>query len=345
MIKKLSFLVVFLLSVYAVAYADEQKKVAFDARDRQGKMLELEHCRIWVELAEVKDNGDASVSIEIEIIDTSKSLYLFHAAYPEKALKKKKKIKYDKNFPGTKGERVIDSCYGLRNDISLAAAGEAMVLLLSCQDGATTSYRLPLYFVETKEKNFILFKKRQWILSDKNVVELEIEVDIKASAAYYAVVDSCDKMVQEYDALQFCTNKKHKPSLEEQKEPFQSKIDALVGLIDSRLDSLYSSDKRYKLYEAQKKRLTSLDLSEKEGDCGGHPVHACTYCRYTPQQVYRKLDEIYQRIYVSSDRSAMKTPQLRVVNAVYNCPNARGKWEKSIYKDRITRCYNRINQL
>ncbi len=346
MIKRLSILIVLLFSVYAVSYADEQKKVTLNDSDRKREVVEIANSRIVIELIGEEANGNAKISIKIENIDESKSLCLFNKAYNEKALKKMLKIKYDKVFPGTKGERVIDACFGVSQDIRIAPTCKEKIFSLSCKDGETTSCRLPLYIIETKDKNYILFEKQQLILLDKEVIELEIEVALKFRDTYNSVKDGCDKLIEEYDEIQFCTNKKHKPSLEEQKEDFQRKIDVLVSQIDSivKVNYWFSSDERYKLYQEQKERLINLDLSKKEGDCGEH-IHKCSYCRYTPRDVLHKLEDIHKRIYNSSNRSTIKKQLLRDVNAVYACPNAKDKWVRSEHKVNIIRTYNEIKQL
>ena len=348
MIKKISVLIVLLFSVYAVSFADEQRKIKLNDSNHNKETLEIANLNIFVELTDVEENGNAKIGIEIENLDESRGLFLFHQAYNEKILKKMPiKIKYHKIFAGTNGKRVIDACSHIDQDIHIAPSRKETIAYLSGKDGETTTCSLPIYITNYKDKNYVLFEKHELVLLQKEFIELEIEVDLKPSATYYSLKDGCDQLLTEYDKIVFCTDKKHKPLLEEQKKNFQNKIDSLVNQIDSVINAngWFSSEKRYKLYQEQKERLTGLDLSKKEGNCGKHIVrHRCSYCRYTPQQVYQKLDDIYQRIYSSPDRSTIKAKLLREINAVYNCPNARSNWRRSEYKDRIIRHYNAINQ-
>ena len=134
---------------------------------------------------------------------------------------------------------------------------------------------------------------------------------------------------------------------EEQKTEFQSKMDSLVEKIDGIIESngWFSTEKRYKLYDEQRERLKNLKLEDKEGDCGKHVyVHRCKYYSFSLQQISHKLDDIYQMIYSSQDRSATKAAQVRGVNAMYDCAKRRRDWRKSEFKDKIVRLYNEIGK-
>ena len=346
MIKKISILFVLLFSLITTSFADEQRKVKLDDDKHNKETIEVANFNIFLELIDVEENGNVKVKVELENLDESKGLSLFERAYDEKTLKKMRpKIKYDKIFPGSKGKRLIDACSNIKNAIHLYPSQKELIMTLSAKDGETTKATLPIYIIEYKDKNYILLEKQELILLQKEVIELEIEIDLKPGEAYVNITEECDSILKEFDEILFCTHKRHKPSLEEQKTEFQSKINSLVEEIDGIIESnsWFSSEKRYKLYDEQRERLKKLKLEDKEGDCDKHVyVHRCKYCSSSLQQISHKLDDIYQMIYSSQDRSATKADQIRSVNAMYDCAKRRKDWRKSEYKDKIVRLYNEI---
>ena len=346
MIKKLSILFVLLFSLITTSFADEQRKVRLDDDKHNKETIEVANFNIFLELIEVEENGNVKVKIELENLDDSKGLSLFERAYDEKTLKKMRpKIKYDKIFPGSKGKRLIDACDNIKSAIHLYPSQTDSIMTLSAKDGETTTVTLPIYIIEYKNKNFIFWKKKKRILLEKEVIEIEIEIDLKPSETYVSIKKECDSLLKEFDEVLFCTHKRHKPSLEEQKTEFQSRIDSLVKKIDGiiKSDELWSTDKRYKLYDEQRERLKDLKLEDKEGDCGKHVyVHRCKYCNYSLLEIFQKLDVIYQEIYISKDRRATKREHTGDVNAMYDCAKRRRDWRKSEYKEKIEKFYDRI---
>jgi len=348
MIKKISILFVLLFSLVTTSFADEQRKVKLDDDKHNKETIEVANFNIFLELIEVEENGNAKVKVELENLDESKGLSLFERAYNEKTLKKMRpKIKYDKIFPGSKGKRLIDACSNIRSAIHLYPSQKELIMTLSAKDGETTKATLPIYIIEYKDKNYILWEKQELILLQKEVIELEIEIDLKPGEVYVNITTECDSLLKEFDEVVFCTHKRHKPSLEEQKAEFQNKIDLLVekigGIIES--NGWFSTEKRYKLFDEQRERIKNIKLEEKEGICSKHVyVHRCKYCSSSLQQISHKLDDIYQIIYSSQERSITKAEQIKSVNAMYDCAKRRRDWRKSEYKDKIVRLYNEINQ-
>ena len=348
MIKKISILFVLLFTLVITSFADEQRKVKLDDDKHYKETIEVANFNIFLELIEVEENGNAKVKVELENLDESKGLSLFERAYDEKTLKKMRpKIKYDKIFPGSKGKRMIDACSNIKSAIHLYPSQKDLIMTLTAKDGETIKTTLPIYIIEYKDKNYILWEKQELILLQKEVIELEIEIDLKPGEAYVNITKECDSLLKEFDEVLFCTHKRHKPSLEEQKAEFQNKIDSLVEKIDEIIESngWFSTEKRYKLFDEQRERIRNLKLEDKEGICRKHVyVHRCKYCSSSLQQISHKLDDIYQIIYSSQERSLTKAEQIKSVNAMYDCAKRRREWRKSEYKDKIVRLYNEINQ-
>ena len=232
MIKKISILFVLLFSLITSSFADEQRKVKLDDDKHNKETIEVANFNIFLELIDVEENGNVKVKVELENLDESKGLSLFERAYDEKTLKKMRpKIKYDKIFPGSKGKRLIDACDSIKSAIHLYPSQKELIMTLSAKDGETTKATLPIYIIEYKDKNYILWEKQELILLQKEVIELEIEIDLKPGEAYVNITKECDSLLKEFDEVLFCTHKRHKPSLEEQKA-LRKELMELLNLMD-----------------------------------------------------------------------------------------------------------------
>ena len=144
--------------------------------------------------------------------------------------------------------------------------------------------------------------------------------------------------------------------MDKQKAAYQKRIDALKEKIDGIISShgWNSNDAGYRRYEALKSKLDGVEFAER--DCGRHrtPVagHRCNYCGLSLQQIYHRLDDLYKRIYSSSNRKQTKASVMSQVNALYNCctdtkcSKHAAQWKKGgDYKNKIVERYNRINSL
>lgn len=352
MIKRIFVLILLSLSIMSVSYADVKKKVKLDNDKHFNEIIETSSCNIFLELADVENNGNLKIKVSMENIEESSNIVMFERAYDERTLKQMRpKFKYDKNFPGAKGLRMLDACANIDSRIHLEPSQKVVLMTLSGKDGLRTTVRLPIYTVEYKCKKILFIKTFEYRLKQKEVIELEIGVDLKPDETYIQITKECDNILDEFEGLLFCTNSKHKPSLEHQQSEFQAKIDSLISKIDNIIESngWFSSEKYYKLYDQQKDRLKSINLKDKEGDCGEHKVvyvHKCKFCKLSLQQIFHRLDDIYQEIHSndSSERSALKDKYIKDVKAMYNCAIQRPNWKRSDFKDKITRVYNKINQ-
>lgn len=350
MIKKITIFFVLLFFLMPDSFADEQRRVKLDNDRHNKETIEVANFNIFLELTEVEESGHAKVKVELENLDESRGLSLFERAYTEKTLKKMRpKIKYDKIFPGSKGKRIIDACSNLNSAIHLYPSQKELIMTLPVKDGEVTKVTLPIYIIKYKDKNYVLWEKQRLILLQKEVIELEIEIDLKPSETYLNIKKECDSLIKEFDEILFCTSKNHRPSLEKQKEEFQNKINSIVDKIDGIIGTKgwLSSEKRYKLYDEQRERLKRINLEdkEKEGVCDKHKfIHKCKYCNSSLQQISHKLDDIYQMIYSSQDRSTIKAEQIRSVKTMFDCAKRRRDWRRSDYKEKIERLYREINQ-
>ena len=346
--KRLLFIICLCAFVFS-SFADEQRKIVLNA-DHQKEMIRYAFCNIFV--TNESDNNDeyANISINIENIDESNGIFLFGHSYPEKDLKKlTPSITYDKYFPGTKGGRVLDTFQGPKNVVFIAPASKSFVHELQVKNGDIQKCRLPLYIAKYKGKN-----RNKMLLLEKQVIELELEYEVKADQDLFRLNNDCDSLMKELEDVSFCNNRRHKPSLEKQERPFKECVERIKTEVDSIIEThrWQTTDKRYLAYDSLKIKLREINFSRYERDCGKHSVskgHQCKYCSLSLQQIYNKLDDYYIKIYNSNDRKKARAAVINEVNQLYrcctdgNCRNHSSAWKKSEYRSKIIDRYNRIN--
>ena len=341
-------------------YADEQKRISLD-RNHYQETVNLSYCNIFVSLDD-QDGDGGNVKVEVENLDESNALILFDRAYEEKAVKKMPtSIRFDKTFGGTKNKRTIDPYsehrgkadegqgnHGRMDRVMLFRPSDKFALPpITVNNGERTVCRLPIYIAKFKGK-----KGNKLLLLEKQVIELNIEVELKPSAEYEDVKGKFDDLMDDLTKKGICNNSKHKPSLAKQRETYSKKIDDLKAKIDRIADKhgWTPSDKGFARYGALKRQLDAIDLSSYERDCRRHGKaapkatsgHSCSYCSLSMQQIYHQLDDLYKRIYNSSDRKGTKASVMGKVNALYKCASQR---KGNDYKSKITERYNRISKM
>lgn len=360
--KRISILFLLLLTMTTVSFADVQKHVKLDNVKKTGERIVFDYFDICLKLTE-DANDDIKVDVDIENTDEEKGILLFGRAYSEDELKKRQpKIKFHKDFSGSKGKRITDAYSPhIRNNIVYIEPGEKTDLLTMIFEnkGGDGTLNLPVYMINYKEdRNSVPFEKNELVISKEEKVELVVEVEVKQEQGQELeqeqekvdpnIVSEYNKLKAEYDAASFCNNEAHEPSLAEQKMELQNKIDSLKEKIDNKIetDSVYTTDSLYNEYDALKKSLDALDLSKKESDCGKHGEpngHSCWLCSSSLEQMYKSLDKIYQEIYSShgQDREAKKEKYYYDVRGMYRCAQQREEWQHSEYKDKIEKFYNK----
>ena len=352
--KKLLIFVTFFFLAAISTFADEQKKVKLDDGHTK-EQVRLGYCNVFVTRADIDDDGNAKVTVEIENLDESNVIILFGHAYPEKELKKlSPSITFDKNFPGTKGQRNIDTYKEARNVLFIEPSEKIMLPEISVRSAETQLCRLPLYIAKYKDKKFLgtTTRTNKMLLLEKQILELEIEVEVKPDEDFIRLEKECNDLIEDISKQTFCTNSKHKPSLERQEAPYKEKIGKIKSEIDEIISrhNWYTSDRGYQRYNGIKQKLDAINFSSYEGDCGKKhggnkptPTPGCKYCKLTPQQIYHKLDDYYKKIYSSNNRKAAKDAVMSDVNLLYSCGKHSPVWKNSDYKSKIIDRYNRIN--
>ena len=337
-----------------IAMADEQKKVLL-SNDQSEQTIQLGYCNIFAKLNAEDESG--TVSIDLENLDESKVLIVFDRAYPEKVIKKMSKsmsIVYDKTFGGKAKNRLIDPCTTPVEGVQLVKPSDkALLTEVTVTNGENSVCLIPIYIAKQKGKKVMLLEKQ--------LIELNIEADLKPSAEYVAMEDKYTAIEKEIGRQTFCPNPKHKTSLEKQEAPYVKKIADMKAEIDQLIAShnWKEEDGGYIRYTALKNKLDAIDLSSRERDCGRHKGggggasgHSCSYCSLSLQQIYHKMDDYYKKIYSSSDRKAAKAKVIKEVNALYqcctdpSCSKHASAWKSGgEYKTKIIERYNRISNL
>ena len=337
------------LLVTTIARADEQRKVTLSS-DHNKEAINLSYCNIFLTMNQV-DDGTGDVSIEVENLSESNVLILFDRSYTEKQAKKMSpSLLFDKTFGGTKGQRILDACTPPATRVMQFRPSDKFNLFaVRLENEATSVVKLPIYIAKWKGS-------KKLILLEKQVIELNITAELKPSAEYVDMSKQCEELIKNIERTGICPNSKHRPSADKQKEDFQEKIDELKTKIDGIISShgWSSGDNGYRRYNELKSKLDGIKFAER--DCGRHKAavagHKCSYCGLSLQQIYHKLDDLYKKIYSSSDRKAAKANVMSQVNALYNCctdskcSSHASQWKKGgDYKSKIVERYNRINSL
>ncbi len=349
----------------STGWADEQRKITL-SNDNQQETVNLSYCNIFVTLINPDADEAAKVLIEVENLDETKLLALYHQPYNEKQVKKlRPSFKYDKLFGGTKGKRIIDPCsLPMNKDVFVEPSNKYSLPHFNVNADETMVVKLPIYIAKSKKDGIIqrILGKEKLILLRKQVIELDIEVSMKPSAEYLGLQKDIETLKKDVNNAVFCTHRNHRQSVEQQQEPYKKRIDDLKAKIDAAISQhgWSASDGGYQRYAALKDDIDkNIDLNKHLGTCrqhrgGGTPAgHQCSYCSLSLQQIYHKLDDLYKKIYSSNDRQATKASVMGQVNALYNCCTAAdcakhaSQWRSGGggYKSRIQERYNRIQGL
>ena len=351
MIKRVFIAAYIVLMTYLPSLADEQKKITLNNDDRTTETVELSYCNIFVTLKNVDENDNAEILIELENIHESNTLLLFDRAYDEKTLKKiYPSIRYDKVFGGSKGKRYIDVCPDIKFTYKINPSGRIQLFVKTGNDKAPLVCKLPIYIAKNKNKS-----GSKMLLLAKDVIELEVQVQLKPDEEFIRITDSCKSLIREIDSETFCTNKNHRgESLKVLKSKYEGKISDLKRIIKSIIDSrgYYPSDKAYKKFMEVSGNLDKIDLDAKvvsscpkdrKNPIPGHTGHNCKNCNLTYEQIYKKLENYYIDIH---NGKKTKAQVMSDVESLYTCvsKNKKRSANNSI-KSRISTYYNKIKSL
>lgn len=351
MMKRLFSLIVGLILVCSTSWANEEYNITLEKGEQQGQTIDLPYGSITFRLVEYGNYHRVLISIDNTTM--SQAILLFKYSQGEKVLKKNKpKIEFEKTYPGSKGKRNVYGCKELNQALTSIIPQEK--LDLSGIDVSTTSVtklELPIYLAKYDPKQLI--KKGTYNINYKILSEdiLTFNIEIKGwsenDPEYISTKNAVEDYIRSVNAVAFCKNKKHTPSLLQQQKPYQEKKDSLVNVINSTLQNhseWFSTDKPHIKYSELLAQLNKVNLNEHTYDCGEHKVvpkqHSCSYCSLSAQQIYHQLDDLYQQL---RNGKITKDAAVKKAQGLFTCYQKNGKRKKDAsYTDKISKFYNRI---
>ena len=350
MIKRVFIAAYIVLMTYLPSLADEHKKITLNNEDRKTETVELSFCNIFVTLKNVDENDNAEILIELENIDESNTLLLFDRAYDEKSLKEMStSIRYDKRYPGSKGERDIDFCADIKSTNQIKPSEKTKLFVKTGSENTPLTCRLPIYIAKNKNKS-----GSKMLLLVKEVIELEIQVQLKPDEEFISITDSYEALIKDIDSEHFCTNSYHKgKSLKSLKSKYEGKINDLKKRIKSILEDhgYYPQDKAYEKFKEVLGKLDRISLDAKTVTCCPDDQkpkqkpdrHKCKKCSLSYEQIYNKLQNYY--IYIHNGKKT-KAQVMSEVESLYTCVSKNKKRSaNNNLKSRIKTYYNKIKSL
>lgn len=300
------------------------------------------------------DRNIAWVRVTVENItgNPPHALLMFRTDMAEQSLKKgKPKIVYEKTYPGKKGTRIARGCRESNKPVGIIVAAEtAEVFTIEVPLTSSKDFILPLY--EAKYKARDMYKKGKdrinYSILEEHIYDVHIEVVgwSEDDPTYVNTKTAVEELITSLEGVEFCYHKKHKPSLKEQQRPYQEKKDNLIGTINNILDSSdwMSTDEPHKAYSKLLVELEAIDLNKLATVCKTHKAaaraHSCSYCRLSAQDIYHRLDDLYQQLHAGK---IAKEQALKTAKALHTCYKQSAKRKKdSSYSAKITRFYNSI---
>ena len=350
MIKRVFIAAYIVLMTYLPSLADEQKKITLNNDDRTTETVELAYCNIFVSLKDVDDNDNAEITIELENVHESNTLILFERAYDEKTLKRMyPSITYDKVFGGSKGKRYIDICPDIKYTNQIKSSEKTKLFVKTGSEKTPLICKLPIYIAKNKNQS-----GNKMLLLAKEVIELEIQVQLKPDEEYISITDSYEALIKDIDSEHFCTNSYHKgKSLKSLKSKYEGKINDLKKRIKSILEDrgYYPQDKAYEKFKEVLGKLDRISLDAKTvtscpDDQKPKPKpdgHKCKKCSLSYEQIYKKLENYYIDIH---NGKKTKAQVMSEVESLYTCVSKnRKRSANNNLKSRITTYYNKIKSL
>lgn len=333
-----------------LAYGDEMRTIKLDNDGHDKETIQLPYCNIFVELQAADGDDQYSICVSWENVSEDNILYLFDIPYEEKTLKRTCNLVYDKLFPGAKGKRAIEACEGLPRACRLLPS-ENMAILAIQGSGESTKCRLPIYIARVKGKNFIVTKKSKIALVQKEVVELDVDVELKPDEDYVRLSMSTDSLINEIGQQTFCSNKNHRGTpLKTLQAIYGKSIDNLrsqtLRVLSTR--QYMSSDKGYKQFASVLGKLDSVHLdslivescdNDKKNARPQRQRHNCKYCSWSIEEIYRKLEAYYIDLH---NGKKTKGQIMGEVDELYNCAQKNSKRATGNYMSRISTYYSKI---
>jgi len=361
MIRRLFLTCIMLGLVATNILADEQKEITLSDDHIEETVTLPSLCNIFASL-KVNDEENGTLTLQVENIGEEYTLLLFGADFNEKYLKRlNPKITYHKIFGGSKGKRTTDYSRDIDGIKKLDPSDKQILVSKEVSNGDFRTLRIPIYIAKYKNK-----KRNAIELMEKQLVELNIRTELKPDEDFIRLSEEVSQYVEKMESQPLCTHKRHRASLEQQKDYYSRLRNGMIEQIDSILrahNNWFKGDRGYEKYDSLRIELQRIDLDSPKyitANCGKTNLHkkvskpkakhSCKYCGLSLAQIYHSLDDYYQKIYSSNNRTATKKAVIGDVRTLYNCcvdddcRRHASEWRKgSNYKGKIVERYNRIN--
>lgn len=359
MIKRTVVSLTLLIGLCFSALANKELSIKLDGNDR----VRSENLGFaYVTFQYLYANGNnARVRVYIENITGNPPLavILFKSDLDERGLKKgSPKIEFDKTYGGDKGKRTVKGNRDCNKYMEIITAAETdTVFTVDVPFTSSKDFILPLYVAKYKTKDLYKQKKKhpddpEYHISYKIIVQHIFDVHLEVvgwteeDPAYVKMKNNVDDFISSLKSGMFCYNKNHKPVLKEQQRPYTEKKDSLISAIATILNKSdwLSTDAPHIAYSALIKELNGVNLGNLTSDCGKHKprgkIHSCGYCSLSAQEIYHRLDDIYQRLHAGK---TSKEQALKIARGLYNCyQNSNRRKKENTYSTKISRFYNSI---
>lgn len=345
-----------LLFIATTASANKELSIKLDSKERvQSERLGF----AYITFEYLYPNGNnARVRVSIENItgNPPHAVLIFKNGRTEQDLKRTKpKIEFEKTYPGKKGSRVVRGCREANEYMDIIPAAQTdTVFTIDVPFTSSRDFILPLYEAKYKAKD--LFKKGEdninYKILEEHLYQIHIEVVgwSEDDPAYTNMKDGVEEYISSLKDVEFCYHKKHTPTLKEQQRPYQEQKDSLIAcirnILQPKIDKTewMSEDAPYIAYNQLLTKLNKVDLNDYAKDCGQHKpqprTHSCNYCSLNSQDIYHRLDDIYQQLHAGK---ITKDQALKSARGLYNCyRQSKERKKDSSYGTKISRFYNSI---
>ena len=352
MIRRLLTTLLLLAATCTGMMANQEMNVYLDNTNDKSCTLQLGFAYITFDYLYTSGNT-ARVNVTVENITQypPMAVMVFTRDLDEGSLKYNvPKVTFDKKYPGEKGSRRVYGCGESFNYCKVLTPAEKENLFTI--DVPLSSPRtLSIPFYEAKYKPKALLKKGKYeipyTIMEEHIFDFKIEVKgwSESDPEYVAVRKRADEFIESLAGAKFCDNPRHKPSLAEQQRPYLEEQQAIETEIAEilRRNTWMSTDPPYVAYDGLLKQVKDVDLGSYTRDCGRHAAqqgHRCSLCSLSAQQIYHRLDDLYQQLYVGR---IGKTAAAKQAKALYSCYQSSNRRKKdSSYTPKIQSFYNRI---
>ena len=189
-------------------------------------------------------------------------------------------------------------------------------------------------------------------LAQKEVIELNIDVELKPDEDFVRLSNSTDSLLNEIGRQTFCSNRNHRgTSLKSLKRIYGKSIEELKRQTRQVLSSRHymSSDKGYKQFAGILEKLNAINLDSltvascksdrKAAKPKAQATHNCRYCSLSIGEIYKKMEAYYIDLH---NGKKTKGQIMGDVDELYNCAQKNSKRATGNYMSRISTYYSKI---